>query len=112
MSGTFWAPVPQSCPSEPVDLVHYHGDADPVVPLKGRRIKDAHQGDVTEAMDLIARNGGYQPVETVPTPDLQCKRQTNSDGKLLELCIFAGGHKLKAKHITRAWRIFDAGAGD
>jgi polyhydroxybutyrate depolymerase len=112
MSGTFWAPVPQSCPSGPVDLIHYHGDADPVVPLKGRRIKDAHQGDVTEAMDLIARGGGYQPVEAGPTPGLQCKRQTNSGGKLLELCIFAGGHKLKAKHITRAWRIFDAGAGD
>ena len=107
MSGTFWAPVPQTCPSGPVDLIHYHGDADPVVPLGGRPIGDAHQGDVPEAIALISRLGDYRPVETEPTPGLDCTRQVNGDGKLLEFCMFAGKHQLKAKHLARAWRIFD-----
>jgi polyhydroxybutyrate depolymerase len=111
MSGTFWAPVPQNCPSGPVDLIHYHGDADPVVPLGGRPIGDAHQGDVQEAIALISRIGGYQPVETEPTPGLDCTRQVNGDGKLLEFCLFAGKHQLKAMHLAHAWRIFDVPKG-
>jgi polyhydroxybutyrate depolymerase len=111
MSGTFWAPVPETCPSGPVNLIHYHGDADPVVPLDGRPIGDARQGDVRKAIELIARIGGYRRVETEPTPGLDCARRANSDGKLLELCLFAGKHQLKAKHLARAWRIFEMPKG-
>lgn len=111
MSGTFWEPLPQSCPAGPVNLIHYHGDADPVVPLKGRRIKDAHQGDVSEAINLLARSGGYRPVETTQTQSLQCARQVNSGEKLLEFCLFHGGHQLKAANLARAWRIFAAWKG-
>ena len=102
MSGTFWAPVPETCPTGPVNLIHYHGDEDRMVPLHGRRIKDAHQGDVSEAIELIARLGRYQPFETEQTPELRCSRQLSSDAKLLELCLFPGKHQLKAKHLARA----------
>ncbi len=34
--GTFWKPVPQSCPGLPVPMIHIHGTADRTVPLKGR----------------------------------------------------------------------------
>jgi len=111
MSGTFWAPIPETCPSKPVNLIHYHGDEDPVVPLHGRPVKDAHQGDVSKATELIARLGGYRPVETEQTAKLKCSRQVNGNGKLLELCLFPGKHQLKANHLARAWRIFEAAAG-
>jgi polyhydroxybutyrate depolymerase len=111
MSGTFWAPVPETCPSGPVNLIHYHGDADPMVPLTGRPIENARQGNVFEAIELIARSGSYRPIETGQTPELQCARQVADDGKLLELCLFPGKHQLKASHLARAWRIFEASAG-
>jgi len=107
MSGTFWAPVPETCPTGPVNLIHYHGDEDAMVPLHGRRIENAHQGNVSEAIELISRLGDYRPVETGQTPELQCSRQVDSNGKLLELCLFPGKHQLKAKHLARAWRIFE-----
>jgi len=111
MSGTFWAPVPEACPTGPVNLIHYHGDADPMVPLNGRPIGDARQGDVSEAVEMLARSGGYRPVETGQTPGLNCSRRVNSGGKLLELCLFPGKHQLKAGHLARAWRIFEASKG-
>jgi polyhydroxybutyrate depolymerase len=111
MSGTFWAPVPKTCPSGPVNLIHYHGDADPMVPLTGRPIENARQGNVFEAIELIARSGSYRPVETGQTPELQCARQVADGGKLLELCLFSGKHQLKTGHLARAWRNFEASAG-
>ena len=48
MSGTFWEPVPETCPTGPVNLIHYHGTKDPVVPLTGRQIdpgRDAHHAE-------------------------------------------------------------------
>jgi polyhydroxybutyrate depolymerase len=107
MSGTFWAPVPKTCPSGAVNLVHYHGSEDSMVPLTGRRIEDARQGNVSEAVEMLARTGGYRPVETGQTPGLNCSRRVNRYGKLLELCLFPGKHQLKAKHLARAWRIFE-----
>jgi len=111
MSGTFWEPVPETCPAGPVNLIHYHGREDPVVPLTGRQVKDAHQGSVSEAIALIARAGGYRPVETGETPGLECSKQVTEGGKLLELCLFTGKHQLKTRHLVRAWRIFEASAG-
>jgi polyhydroxybutyrate depolymerase len=106
MSGTFWAPVPQSCPSGPVNLIHTHGDADPVVPLKGRPIGDAHQGDGKQAIGMMVRLGGYQPVKMEQTAGLDCAMWLSGDGKALQFCLFSGGHKMKARHISRAWRSF------
>jgi polyhydroxybutyrate depolymerase len=111
MSGTFWEPVPETCPAGPVNLIHYHGREDPVVPLTGRQVKDAHQGSVSEAIAVIAQTGGYRPVETGETEGLACSRQVADGGKLLELCLFTGKHQLKASHLARAWRIFEASRG-
>jgi polyhydroxybutyrate depolymerase len=109
MSGTFWEPLPQSCPAAPVDLIHYHGTGDPVVPLAGRQIKDGHQGNVHDAIDLMARAGGYRAVEAAPEAGLDCRRQESGGGQRLELCVFPGKHEMKAGHIVRAWRIFGGG---
>lgn len=106
MSGTFWEPLPESCPAGPVNLIHYHGTEDPVVPLAGRQIKDGRQGNVYEAINLMARAGGYRPVEAAPEAGLACSRQENGGGQRLELCLFSGKHQMNVAHIGRAWRIF------
>ena len=106
MSGTFWEPIPDACPVTDFSLIHYHGREDPVVPLHGRPIKDARQGDVPEAMDLVVRAGGFAPVASDPAAGLDCPRQMNGQGNLLELCLFTGKHEMKARHIVRAWEIF------
>jgi len=38
MSGTFWEPIPETCPTGAVNLIHYHGKDDTMVPLHGRQI--------------------------------------------------------------------------
>jgi polyhydroxybutyrate depolymerase len=106
VAGTFWDPLPEVCPSGSVNLIHYHGTEDPVVPLQGRKVKNSHQGDVFKAIELIARSGGYYPAESESAPGLQCNRQVDRDGRLLELCLFAGQHELKVAHLARAWRVF------
>lgn len=105
ISGTFWAPIPESCPTLPANLIHYHGKDDPIVPLRGRQIKDAHQGDVFQAIELVARLGSYRPVNDENTRELECSRQADDTGRVLELCLFPGKHELKARHLARAARI-------
>ena len=111
LSGTFWEPIPRACSSGPVNLIHYHGTRDTVVPLQGRKIKDSHQGDVYEAFELMRSIGEYGPVETVQSADLQCSTQMSAGRTLLELCLFEGGHKFEAQHIERAWRAFGLDRG-
>jgi len=106
MSGTFWDPIPETCPTVPSNLVHYHGKDDPVVPLHGRQIKDAHQGDVFAAVELVTRLGNYQPVESQNADELECTRQRNQDGHTFELCLFPGKHELKARYLARTLESF------
>lgn len=103
-SGTFWEPLPETCPAGPVDLIHYHGTKDPTVPMHGRPIKDSHQGDVYEAMKLIAQTGDYGQAETSKIAGLDCSRLVSSKGKFLELCLFPGKHEIRAKYLDRAWQ--------
>lgn len=116
ISGTFWAPVPERCPTSSINLIHYHGNADTVVPLAGRPIKDAHQGDVTIAIDRIVAQGGFVPAPpeagSEPAAALSCASYANDDDKILELCLFPGGHHLEPAHIARAWQRFFAKAAD
>ena len=46
VAGTFWAPTPDSCTTPPADIIHVHGTSDRIVPLAGRAIGEARQGDV------------------------------------------------------------------
>ncbi len=106
MSGTLWEPLPDTCLSGPVNLIHYHGTDDKVVPIHGRRIKDAYQGDVVKAFSLVARNGNFKSVGVDETPDLKCSRQVDDGGYILEFCQFPGGHRVKTQHFARAVRLF------
>lgn len=94
MSGTFWAPIPRDCPAPPANLVHIHGSADAMVPMPGRAVAGARQGNVDEALAMYAAQGGYVgDGEETPAPgDMTCRTARNPAGKLLEFCMFDGGH--------------------
>ena len=80
MSGTFWEPVPSSCPSGPANIVHYHGREDPVVPLQGRTIKDARQGNVLTAIRLFSPEPEFSEESSMTQGPLECARRTGSAG--------------------------------
>ncbi len=108
VAGTFWETLPTSCPSAPVNLIHTHGTTDTVVPLAGRRIADTKQGSVNEALSLFARKGSFGRSTNSSDGDLDCKRQLNASGKVLEFCTHSGGHSIKSKWLERAWNEFVA----
>jgi len=107
MSGTFWEPLPTTCPTVPSNLIHYHGREDPIVPLGGRQIKDAHQGDVMEAIALVAGLSDYAPAPPEQAGGADCSRQVDDKHRLLELCLFTGKHEMKVAHLARAIRAIE-----
>ncbi len=108
VAGTFWQPVPGTCKTAPVNLIHIHGTTDRVVPLEGRPIADTAQGSVTEAVKMLAEAGGYRGAVTSQAGALNCTRQSNAEGKILEVCLHPGGHSIRADWLHRAWREFEA----
>ncbi|MDJ0945368.1 MAG: hypothetical protein QNJ30_18010 [Kiloniellales bacterium] len=108
IAGTFWAPIPQSCPSPPVHLLHTHGTDDKIVPLRGRPIQKTHQGDVYRALSLFGEAGDFGAAEAYEVLDLKCERRMNPEGRALELCLHPGGHSLKSEYVVRAWRELEA----
>ncbi|MEO1248475.1 MAG: polyhydroxybutyrate depolymerase [Pseudomonadota bacterium] len=108
IAGTFWAPVPESCPSAPVHLMHVHGTTDTMVPLGGRPIADTAQGDVMEALAMFASAGEFTGSDVFTEGELRCDRKTNPAGKILELCLHDGGHSFRTEYVVRAWRQLEA----
>ncbi|WP_343036081.1 polyhydroxybutyrate depolymerase [Hongsoonwoonella zoysiae] len=102
MSGTFWAPVPSSCPSGRANIIHYHGLNDRIVPLHGQAIKDARQGDVLTAIELFSPKPEFSEEGTAAQGSLECARRTGDQGHLVELCLFPGKHEMRIAHIIRA----------
>lgn len=111
MSGTFWDPLPRSCPSKPVHLIHMHGTSDRVVPLAGRPIAETHQGDVLEAIALFTDKGEFERESPLLPLDLRCKRRTNAEGRILELCLHEGGHRFRSSYLTWAWSELERAGG-
>lgn len=103
MSGTFWRPLPQDCATGAVDLVHHHGTGDATVPMEGRAVMGSRQGSVDGASDLMARTGAHGPARTRPAPGLDCSRRPDDEGRVLEPCLFGGGHVLDPDHLRDAW---------
>ncbi|MEM8839779.1 MAG: alpha/beta hydrolase-fold protein [Pseudomonadota bacterium] len=108
ISGTFWDPHPKDCPSEPAHIIHFHGTADPVVPLKGRKIGPTHQGNIFDVLTMYADDGGYDGLQTSKPLNLSCERRTNPTGKILEFCLHDGGHQFRTDYIVWAFRELEA----
>lgn len=100
LAGTFWAPVPESCPTPPANLVHIHGTEDKMVPLTGRRIAQTSQGNVFEALDLYRAHGGFAAVDEIAAPgEMTCAREASEAGLILDFCTFTGGHKFTVEQL-------------
>lgn len=117
VSGTFWEPIPASCPSGPASLFHVHGTSDRMVPLEGRALdkqdhqhndRSATQGDVFEAIEMYAAFGGFGEPESYQDGEFDCARRTNPVAQVLELCLHPGGHSFDPSWVVRAWHELEA----
>ncbi len=108
MSGTFWRPEPTTCTSPPASVIHIHGDADPVVPLMGRPIADTHQGKVPTVLKMYAEYGNYRFAGEEAIGELKCRNTRNSNGDILNMCLFPGGHSFKTEFVRQAWKKLEA----
>lgn len=108
IAGTFWAPIPDDCPNEPVTLVHINGTNDTVVPIEGRAIADTRQGNAREAFAVFALKGDYSaagPVSLGADLGLFCEAAA-SGGERLLFCTHPGGHSIEPAWIAWAYRTF------
>ncbi|WOF72577.1 polyhydroxybutyrate depolymerase [Parvibaculaceae bacterium PLY_AMNH_Bact1] len=109
VAGTFWNPLPETCPSGPPNLIHYHGRKDGTFPLAGRAIAGGlyHQGNTHESFDLWHSQGQCETEEPLITESgiFQCERRSGCGSSVLELCLHEGGHVYRAAWIERSWGI-------
>ncbi|MGI9524845.1 MAG: alpha/beta hydrolase family esterase [Hyphomicrobiaceae bacterium] len=106
IAGTFWRPVPTTCSSPPASIFHLHGDRDPIVPLRGRPIGLAHQGDIGEALAMYSSHGSFGATNSIRRNAVRCERRGNPSGEILEFCLFSGGHDFRPEYLRMAWRAF------
>lgn len=96
VSGAFWEPLPPACDGGPVDLLHLHGTADPVVPMTGRRIRDTwKQGDVLAGLAVLRAANGCptEPHAAASWGELSCQVWEGcASRRELRLCRHDGGH--------------------
>ena len=117
VAGAFWRPHPETCPSDPVNMMHVHGTGDTVVPLQGRPIREVyHQGDVLEGMAFWRKRNGCpaEPAEVTEAGDLRCEIWRGcTSGKDLQLCLHPGGHIIPKGYMAQAivWAAARAEAG-
>ena len=109
IAGTFWAPLPTSCPSDVPNLIHYHGTKDGTFPLAGRSVANGRfqQGDTLLSLDMWKSQGTCEteaPQLTI-SGALHCERRSACGGGVLELCLHDGGHIYRADWIKRSWKI-------
>ncbi|MEJ6391146.1 alpha/beta hydrolase family esterase [Gymnodinialimonas ulvae] len=103
-SGTFWAPVPDTCTSPPSRVIHIHGLQDEVVPLQGRPIGPARQGDVMQSFQMYANHAGLPAPEQAEFPHGEACMVSMGDGPgALALCVFEGGHSYSTERVE--WAI-------
>ena len=103
VAGTFWAPVPPNCDGPSASLIHIHGETDRTVPLGGRPIRAAHQGDVPTALSMWKDLGGFEAAGTYEAGNLVCDSQKNAAGQMLDFCLHPGGHSFATQHVRHAW---------
>lgn len=108
ISGTFWAPVPPSCPTLPAPIIHMHGTSDKVVPLMGRRIQSTRQGNVYEALELAAPKATYGNWRSMgESGGLTCQHKSADARPPVQFCVHPGGHTMRSAWIVRAWKEFE-----
>lgn len=110
VAGTFWAPTPGSCTTPPADIIHVHGTSDRIVPLAGRAIGEARQGDVETVLAMYRQVGGHETSKTPALHDgLNCDAWTAPNDTRLLKCLHPGGHSFRTDWIAAAWNLIFPG---
>jgi polyhydroxybutyrate depolymerase len=95
VAGSFWRPHPVAC-AGPVRLLHLHGWTDVTVPLEGRDVGGATQGDVFAAMEIWRATNGctaLRPDAFGAEGDILRRRWTDcTPGSALEFALHPGAH--------------------
>jgi polyhydroxybutyrate depolymerase len=107
MSGTFWEDIPASCSTDPISVVHIHGDRDRTVPLGGRQVRESHQGDVPTALGMYANYGGFTGDTSYTLGGMTCTTRGNADGETLGFCLFEGGHSFRLENLRAGLTLVD-----
>jgi polyhydroxybutyrate depolymerase len=112
VAGAFWEPYPEACAAPAPFLRHVHGRADMVVPLAGRQLSRARQGDVRRSFELLRRSWRCEAIELAPDPrfDFSCSHWS-CGGSAQSFCLHSGGHFVDPRWIEEAFREAAAAAG-
>ncbi len=102
ISGTFWLKPPPTCVTPAASIIHIHGDRDATVPLEGRAIGSTRQGKVAEALEMYAALGAFGPAVSRKTDMFAGTERSNAQGKILEFCLFKGGHSFRPEYLGYA----------
>ena len=108
MSGTFWSPEPRRCRGPATNIIHFHGSKDRTVPLQGRFVRGAQHGSVTKSLKMYGRYGRFSNPKSRNCPGLNCKVSRNRKGKILNFCLYDGGHSFRASNLESAWRMLQS----
>ena len=100
VSGTYWREPPVRCVTPLASIVHIHGDRDITVPLVGREIGQTRQGAVAQSLESYGAQGNFWPAEDTQAGDLSCAQRSNPQGKILDFCLFEGGHSFRTEHLA------------
>lgn len=105
-AGSFWNPLPQRCAEGSIDFLHIHGTGDGVMPLAGRPVGTAHQGNVAKGIEVLratARCTRSEPVKNTPA-GMTCTASTGcSAGNAVTYCLHDGGHDAEPPWV--AWAL-------
>ncbi len=105
ISGTYWDPLPESCPSDIPILLHIHGLTDPTVPITGKTVGDWRMADARLSLHRWRVQGacdGTNPPRRTDGP-LTCQRWRDCGGGVLEFCTHEAGHSLRSSWVVRGW---------
>lgn len=110
IAGAFWEPYMPDCATPLPELHHVHGRADETVPLEGKKLSMAVQGDVWRSFALLRDAAGCEaPLPPVAEGGaLDCARQI-CGGSVQEICLHDGGHSVRPEWIERAWNAIASG---
>ena len=110
VAGSFWRPHPDGCKG-PVRLLHTHGWTDMTVPLEGRNVGGATQGDVFAAMEIWRRTNACAALraDTFGTEgDIMWRRWTEcTPGSALTFALHPGAHGIPPGWATLALDWFE-----
>ncbi len=103
IAGTFWEPTPETCTTPPASIMHVHGTKDRTVPLTGRKVRDAKQGDVATVLAMYTRYGRFEQAREYTSGRLSCTRKRNAAKQIFDYCLFDGGHRFSVDDVRHAW---------